>query len=73
VKVSMNQVYLEVICGVRVLITGDDLGGHPVRRPDKGVPPPHRAVQLSTHAKVNYADAHTQGSVVCLRGVSFSK
>lgn len=46
-------VYLEVIRGVGVLITGDDLGSHPVRRPDKRVSPAHRAVQLSAHAKVH--------------------
>lgn len=45
--------HLEVISGVRVLVTGDDLRSHPVRCPDEGVPAAHRAIQLSAHSKVN--------------------
>lgn len=45
-----------VVGGVGVLVTGDDLGGHPVRRPDEGVPPPHRPVQLGAHAEIHWGD-----------------
>lgn len=48
-----TSTYLEVVRGVRVLIAGDDLRGHPVRCPDERVPSPHRPVQLGAHTKVH--------------------
>lgn len=51
-----------VVGGVRVLIAGDDLWGHPVRRPDEGVPPAHRPIQLSADAKV-HCPPHEKDSV----------
>lgn len=59
-----------VVGGVWVLVAGDDLGGHPVRRPDEGVPSPHRPVQLGADAKV-HCRAH--GSVlvaICKRDLN---
>lgn len=46
-----------VVGGVWVLVAGDDLGGHPVRRPDEGVPSPNSPIQLSADAKV-HCEAH---------------
>ena len=46
--------YPVIVGGIRVLITGDDLGGHPVGGPDEGVPPAHRAVQLCAHPKIHW-------------------
>ena len=45
--------YPVVVCGVWVLVAGDDLRCHPVWRADEGVPATHCAVQLRTHAKVD--------------------
>lgn len=45
--------YPIIIGGVRVLITGDDLWGHPVRGPNESVSSAHSAVQLSTHPKIH--------------------
>ena len=50
--------YPVVVCGVWVLVAGDDLWCHPVWGADEGVPPAHGAVQLCTHAKV-----HCEGRV----------
>lgn len=53
--------HLEVIRGLGVLVAGDDLRRHPVRRPDERVPPSHRAVQLSAHTKV-HCQKYTQST-----------
>ncbi len=45
--------YLEVICGVWVLITGYDLWSHPIWSANKSVPPTNGTVQLCTHTKIN--------------------
>lgn len=45
--------YPVVICSLRVLITGNDLRGHPIRSTDEGVPPTDRLIELGWHAKVN--------------------
>lgn len=46
--------YPVVVGSVRVLVASDDLRGHPVRRPDEGVPPSYCAVQLSTYTEVHW-------------------
>lgn len=46
--------YPVVICGLGVLVTGDDLGSHPVGSTDEGVPPTDRLIQLCRHPKVNW-------------------
>ena len=48
--------YPVVVGGVGVLVAGDDLGRHPVRRADEGVPAAHRAVQLGAHAEVHWGE-----------------
>lgn len=45
--------YSVIVGSIWVLVTGDDLGGHPIGRADEGVPPPHCAIQLGAHAKVH--------------------
>lgn len=50
---NVNGSYSVIICSIWVLVTGNDLGGHPIRGPDEGVSPPHRSIELSTHAKVD--------------------
>lgn len=45
--------HLEVVGGVRILFTGDDLRRHPIGRPDKSVPSSNGFVQLSRHTKVH--------------------
>lgn len=52
--------YPVVIGGVGVLVTGDDLRGHPIRCADEGVPAPHGPVQLSTHPKVHCTQWRTE-------------
>lgn len=61
--------YLEVIRGIRILVTGDDLRGHPVRGPNKRVPPSHRTVQLSTHTKVHCTQNTVHSAAVQCRAV----
>lgn len=46
--------HLEVVGGLRVLVTGDDLWCHPVWRPNERVPPSYCPVQLGRNAKVHY-------------------
>lgn len=53
----MRWSYSVVVRGVWVLVTGDDLGGHPVWRPDEGVPPAHCPVQLSADAEVDWGQS----------------
>lgn len=53
-SVSLWSAYPVVICGVGVLVTGDDFWCHPVGRANEGVPPAHGPVQLGTHAKVHW-------------------
>ena len=45
--------YPVIVGGVRVLVTGDDLGGHPVGGAYERVPPPHGPVQLGAHPEVH--------------------
>ena len=51
--------HLEVVRGVGVLVTGDDLGRHPIRRPDESVPPSHCSVQLGRNTEVHCGAKHT--------------
>lgn len=50
---TLEASYPVIVRGVWVLVTGDDLGGHPVRGPDEGVSPPDGAIQLSAHTEVD--------------------
>lgn len=45
--------YPVVVGGVGVLVTGDDLGSHPVGSADEGVPAAHGPVQLSAHPEIH--------------------
>ena len=45
--------YPVIVGGIRVLVTGDDLGGHPVWGAYERVPPPHGPVQLGAHSEVH--------------------
>lgn len=58
--------YLEVISGIGIFITGNDLGGHPVRRSNEGVSPAHRSVQLSADTKIHCGSEREQGIIVRL-------
>lgn len=44
--------YPVIVGGIGVLVTGDDLGGHPVWGAYERVPPPHGPVQLGAHSEV---------------------
>lgn len=55
--------YLEVVSGIGILIAGNDLRGHPVRRSNEGVSPAHRSVQLSTDTKVHCGSERQEGMV----------
>lgn len=55
--------YLEVVSGIRVFITGNDLRGHPVRRSDEGVPPAHRSVQLGADTKIHCGSERQRGTM----------
>lgn len=55
--------YLEVVSGVRIFITSNDLRGHPVRRPNEGISSAHCSVQLSTDAKIHYGKERQQDPV----------
>lgn len=46
--------YPVVICGLGVLITGDDLRSHPIGSANEGVPSTNRLIQLCRHSKVNW-------------------
>lgn len=46
--------YSVVVCGVWVLITGDDLRSHPVGCAYERISPSNRPVQLSAYTKINY-------------------
>ena len=50
-----------IIGGVGVLVTGDDLGSHPVRGAYEGVSPAHGPVQLSTHAEIHCGRKRKEG------------
>lgn len=54
-----TSTHLEVVRGVGVLVTGDDLGRHPIRRPDESVPPSHCSVQLGRNTEVHCGTKHT--------------
>ena len=47
------QIAAVVVGGLRVVLAGDHLGRHPVRRPDERVAPPDRPVQLRRHAEID--------------------
>lgn len=46
--------YPVVICGLGVLVAGDDLRSHPIGSTNEGVPSTDGLVQLSRHSKVNW-------------------
>lgn len=48
-----STTHLEVIRGVWVLVAGDDLGCHPVRRPNECVSSSYRSVQLGRDAEIH--------------------
>lgn len=45
--------YPVVICGLGVLVTGDDLRSHPIGCTDEGVPSTDRLVKLGRYAKIH--------------------
>lgn len=52
-KAGLATPYPVIVGGVGVLVTGNDLRGHPVRGAYERVPPPHGPVQLGTHPEVH--------------------
>lgn len=58
--VNTNRSYPVVIGGIRILVTGDNFGSHPIRGADESVPTPNGPVQLSAHSKVNWRYAKAE-------------
>lgn len=52
-KAGLATPYPVIVGGIGVLVTGNDLRGHPVRGAYERVPPPHGPVQLGTHPEVH--------------------
>ena len=52
-KARLAAPYPVIVGGVRVLVTGNDLRGHPVWGAYERIPPPHGPVQLGTHPEVH--------------------
>lgn len=58
---GVRRAHLIVICGIRILITCDDLWCHPIRSAYESVPAAHGAIQLCTYTKVHWGSNEIDG------------